>query len=169
MDFETAAKMSGARFVLLSGQLARLERAVASFMLDTHTQEFGYTEVSPPVLVRDEALYGTSQLPKFADDLFQTTGDHSLIPTAEVSLTNIVREEIIDNGTLPRRYTAHTPCFRSEAGSAGRDTRGMIRLHQFTKVELVSITTPEKSDEEHERKFGTTVPDHGTLYRRYGL
>ncbi|MEL7489403.1 MAG: serine--tRNA ligase [Pseudomonadota bacterium] len=151
MDFETAAKMSGARFVLLSGGLARLERAIAAFMLDTHTQEFGYTEVSPPVLVRDEALYGTSQLPKFAEDLFQTTGDHSLIPTAEVSLTNIVREEIIDDDTLPRRYTAHTPCFRSEAGSAGRDTRGMIRLHQFTKVELVSITTPEASDAEHER------------------
>ncbi len=227
MDFETAAKMSGARFVLLSGGLARLERAIAAFMLDTHTQEFGYTEVSPPVLVRDEALYGTSQLPKFKEDLFvveapterrfrELLGEYArnkieleklrskfiefvenldssnrdrvggladgigvafdmsidrqaevvseienienglgeekwLIPTAEVSLTNIVREEIIDDDTLPRRYTAHTPCFRSEAGSAGRDTRGMIRLHQFTKVELVSITTPEASNAEHER------------------
>ena len=231
MDFETAAKMSGARFVLLSGGLARLERAIAAFMLDTHTQEFGYTEVSPPVLVRDEAMYGTGQLPKFAEDSFQakssntikllqmkeelqqrqkiideiileakddirrqkemlpkgdidlnrqvvgklntakninteagkvleeykslfepeTVKGHWLIPTAEVALTNMVREEIVDEDTLPRRYTAHTPCFRSEAGSAGRDTRGMIRLHQFNKVELVSITTPEKSNEEHER------------------
>lgn len=151
MDFETAAKMSGARFVLLSGGLARLERAVASFMLDTHTQEFGYQEVSPPILVRDETMYGTGQLPKFAEDSFRTTNDHWLIPTAEVALTNIVRDEIIDEDSLPRRYTAHTPCFRSEAGSAGRDTRGMIRLHQFTKVELVSITSPEKSNEEHER------------------
>jgi len=151
MDFETAAKISGARFVLLSGGLARLERAIASFMLDTHTEEFGYTEFSPPVLVRDDAMYGTGQLPKFSEDSFRTTDDHWLIPTAEVALTNIVREEIVDEDTLPRRYTAHTPCFRSEAGSAGRDTRGMIRLHQFNKVELVSITTPEKSNEEHER------------------
>ncbi len=151
MDFETAAKMSGARFVLLSDQLARLERAIANFMIDTHTQEFGYKEMSPPVLVKDDALFGTSQLPKFAEDLFRTTGDHWLIPTAEVSLTNIVREEILDADILPLRFTAHTPCFRSEAGSAGRDTRGMIRLHQFTKVELVSVTLPEASEAEHER------------------
>lgn len=151
MDFEAAARMSGSRFVLLSGQLARLERAIANFMIDTHTQEFGYQEVSPPVLVKDDALFGTSQLPKFSEDLFRTTGDHWLIPTAEVSLTNMVREQILDEGQLPLRFTAHTPCFRSEAGSAGRDTRGMIRLHQFTKVELVSITAPEASEAEHER------------------
>ena len=151
MDFETAAKMSGARFVLLKGALARLERAIAAFMLDTQTREFGYQEVSPPFLVRDEALYGTSQLPKFTEDLFRTTGDHWLIPTAEVSLTNMARETILDEEALPLRFTAHTPCFRSEAGSAGRDTRGMIRLHQFTKVELVSITRPEDSAAEHER------------------
>ncbi len=151
MDFERAAKMSGARFVILSGALARLERALANFMLDVQTREFGYTEISPPVLVREEALYGTGQLPKFEEDLFRTAGDHWLIPTAEVSLTNIIREEIIEEETLPRRYTAHTPCFRSEAGSAGRDTRGMIRLHQFDKVELVSVTTPDRSDAEHER------------------
>ena len=151
MDFETAAKMSGARFALLKGQLARLERAVAAFMLDTQTQEFGYEEVSPPYLVRSEALYGTSQLPKFAEDQFRTTEDHWLIPTAEVPLTNMVREAILEEESLPRRYTAHTPCFRSEAGSAGRDTRGMIRLHQFTKVELVSVTRPEESGAEHER------------------
>ena len=151
MDFETAAKMSGARFVLLKGQLARLERALASFMLDLHTNEFGYTECQPPLLVRDEALYGTGQLPKFADDLFRSTGDHWLIPTAEVSLTNIVREEILSGEELPLRFTAWTPCFRSEAGAAGRDTRGMIRMHQFSKVELVSITTPEQSNAEHER------------------
>ena len=151
MDFETAAKMSGARFVLLKGQLARLERAIASFMLDLHTSEFGYTECAPPLLVKDEALYGTGQLPKFAEDLFKTTLDHWLIPTAEVSLTNIVHGDILSEEELPLRFTAWTPCFRSEAGSAGRDTRGMIRLHQFSKVELVSITTPEQSDEEHER------------------
>ncbi|WP_428408334.1 serine--tRNA ligase [Hyphococcus sp.] len=151
MDFETAAKMSGARFVLLKGQLARLERVIASFMLDLHTGEFGYTECNPPLLVRDEALYGTGQLPKFADDLFKTTGEHWLIPTAEVSLTNIVNNEILSEEELPLRFTAWTPCFRSEAGSAGRDTRGMIRLHQFSKVELVSITTPDQSKDEHER------------------
>ncbi|WP_375207347.1 serine--tRNA ligase [Hyphococcus sp.] len=151
MDFETAAKMSGARFVLLKGQLARLERAIASFMLDLHTSEFGYTECAPPLLVKDEALYGTGQLPKFAEDLFKTTGDHWLIPTAEVSLTNIVNNEILSEEELPLRFTAWTPCFRSEAGSAGRDTRGMIRLHQFSKVELVSITTPDQSKDEHER------------------
>lgn len=154
MDFETAAKMSGARFVLLKGQLARLERALASFMLDLHTGEFGYTECAPPLLVKDEALYGTGQLPKFAEDLFKSTGDHWLIPTAEVSLTNIVNGDILDAEDLPLRFTAWTPCFRSEAGSAGRDTRGMIRLHQFSKVELVSITAPDQSNAEHERMTG---------------
>lgn len=151
MDFETAAKISGARFVILSADLARLERALAAFMLDMHTTEFGYTETNPPLLVKDNALQGTGQLPKFAEDLFKTTNDYWLIPTAEVSLTNIVADSIIEASYLPRRYTAHTPCFRSEAGSAGRDTRGMIRQHQFSKVELVSITTPEASDAEHER------------------
>lgn len=151
MDFETAAKMSGSRFVLLKGQLARLERAIAGFMLDLHTTEFGYTECQPPLLVRDEALYGTGQLPKFAEDQFVTTADLTLIPTAEVSLTNMVREEILDGEALPLRFTAWTPCFRSEAGAAGRDTRGMIRLHQFSKVELVSITHPDQSNAEHER------------------
>jgi len=151
MDFETAANMSGSRFVLLKGQLARLERAIASFMLDLHAGEFGYTECQPPLLVKDDALYGTGQLPKFAEDLFKSTDDHWLIPTAEVSLTNIVREQILTEEELPLRFTAWTPCFRSEAGAAGRDTRGMIRLHQFSKVELVSITTPDQSDAEHER------------------
>ena len=151
MDFEGAARMSGSRFVLLKGQLARLERALASFMLDTHTGEFGYTECQPPLLVKDDALFGTGQLPKFAEDLFKTTGDHWLIPTAEVSLTNTVREEILSGDALPLRLTAWTPCFRSEAGAAGRDTRGMIRLHQFSKVELVSITAPDQSEAEHER------------------
>lgn len=151
MDFETAAKMSGSRFTLMHSGLARMERALAQFMLDTHTQEHGYTEVSPPLLVRDNALYGTGQLPKFADDLFRTTSDHWLIPTAEVSLTNIVADCIVEDDYLPRRYTAHTPCFRSEAGSAGKDTRGMIRQHQFYKVELVSVTLPEQSNDEHER------------------
>lgn len=154
MDFETAAKISGARFVLLQGALARMERALAAFMLDIHTTEFGYTECVPPYLVKDTALYGTGQLPKFAEDLFRTTTDHWLIPTAEVSLTNIVADSIVDEATLPRRYTAHTPCFRSEAGSAGKDTRGMIRQHQFSKVELVSITKPEDSVAEHERMLG---------------
>jgi seryl-tRNA synthetase len=144
MDFETAAKMSGARFVLLSGKLARLERALAAFMLDVQTEEHGYTECSPPVLVKDQALFGTGQLPKFEEDLFKTTGDHFLIPTAEVPLTNIVRESIIEASYLPRRFTAHTPCFRSEAGSAGRDTKGMIRLHQFNKVELVSVVANQE-------------------------
>lgn len=154
MDFETAAKMSGSRFVLLKGQLARLERAIASFMLDLHTGEFGYTECNPPLLVKDDALYGTGQLPKFTEDLFKTTGEHWLIPTAEVSLTNIVNGDILTEEELPLRFTAWTPCFRSEAGSAGRDTRGMIRLHQFSKVELVSITTPDQSKDEHERMTG---------------
>ena len=151
MDFEAAVRMSGSRFVLLKGQLAKLERALAAFMLDLHVNEFGYLEVSPPLLVRDEALFGTGQLPKFAEDQFVTTAGLTLIPTAEVSLTNIVREQILNADQLPLRVTAWTPCFRSEAGSAGRDTRGMIRLHQFSKVELVSITTPECSEEEHER------------------
>ncbi|MCM2344619.1 MAG: serine--tRNA ligase [Alphaproteobacteria bacterium] len=151
MDFETAAKMSGSRFTLMHSGLARMERALAQFMLDTHTIEHGYTEVSPPLLVRDNALYGTGQLPKFAEDLFRTTSDHWLIPTAEVSLTNMVADSILDDDMLPRRYTAHTPCFRSEAGSAGKDTRGMIRQHQFYKVEMVSISHPEQSNEEHER------------------
>lgn len=154
MDFETAAKMSGSRFVLLSGALARLERALAQFMLDLQTGEHGYTEVSPPTLVKDNALYGTGQLPKFEEDLFKTTGDHYLIPTSEVPLTNIVAESIIDEDYLPRRFTAFTPCYRSEAGSAGRDTRGMIRQHQFMKVEMVSITKPEDSDAELERMTG---------------
>jgi seryl-tRNA synthetase len=199
MDFERAAKLSGARFTVLSGQLARLERALGQFMLDLHTTEHGYTEVIPPLMVRDEVMYGTGQLPKFSDDLFQTSkaGEFAfsendiygeainnlieawapddfpqielyremdrlrrqrlaptrlwLIPTAEVSLTNLVREEIVSSDTLPRRYTALTPCFRSEAGSAGRDTRGMLRQHQFYKVELVSITDQESSLAEHER------------------
>lgn len=154
MDFEAAVRMSGSRFVLLKGQLARLERALASFMLDTHTGEFGYTECQPPLLVKDEALYGTGQLPKFAEDLFKTKHEHWLIPTAEVSLTNIVREDILDAADLPLRFTAWTPCFRSEAGAAGRDTRGMIRLHQFSKVELVSIVKPDASEAEHERMTG---------------
>ena len=151
MDFETAAKLSGARFVVLKGALARLERALGAFMLDLHTSEFGYTENIVPLLVRDDAAYGTGNLPKFAEDLFRTENGFWLIPTAEVSLTNFVREEILDEDKLPMRLTAQTPCFRSEAGAAGRDTRGMIRQHQFTKVELVSVTTPEESLAEHER------------------
>ena len=139
MDFDTASKLSGSRFVVLKGALARLERALAQFMLDVQTTEAGYTEVSPPLLVRDEALYGTGQLPKFADDLFRTTQDHWLIPTAEVPLTNMVADSILDEGELPIRVTAHTSCFRAEAGAAGKDTRGMLRQHQFYKVELVSI------------------------------
>ncbi len=151
MDFETAAAMSGSRFVLLTGQLARLERALAQFMLDLHVSEHGYTEVAPPFLVRDNALFGTSQLPKFEEDLFKATTDHYLIPTSEVPVTNIVAGRIVEEATLPRRYTAWTPCFRSEAGSAGRDTRGMIRMHQFQKVELVSIVKPEEGEAELER------------------
>ncbi|MBU6374025.1 MAG: serine--tRNA ligase [Alphaproteobacteria bacterium] len=152
MDFEAATRMSGSRFVALKGQLARLERALAAFMLDLHTVENGYQEVSPPLLVKDPAAYGTGQLPKFAEDLFRT-GEHWLIPTAEVSLTNLYRETILDEAALatPIRMTADTPCFRSEAGAAGRDTRGMIRMHQFRKVELVSIAKPEDSAAEHER------------------
>ena len=152
MDFELAAKLSGARFVVLQKGLARLERALGQFMLDVHTgKEHGYTEVSPPILVRDEVMFGTAQLPKFAEDQFRTTNDFWLIPTAEVPLTNLVRESIIEEAQLPMRLTACTPCFRAEAGAAGKDTRGMIRQHQFTKVELVSITTPDKSKDEHER------------------
>lgn len=156
MDFETAAKMSGSRFVVLSGKLSRLDRALAAFMLDLQTEEHGYTETSPPFLVWGKALHGTGQLPKFEEDLYQTSGDHPhyLIPTAEVSLTNIVRESIVDPDQLPKRMTAHTPCFRSEAGSAGRDTKGMIRQHQFNKVELVSIVKPEDSEAEHKRMLG---------------
>jgi seryl-tRNA synthetase len=192
MDFESAARMSGARFVVLKRSLARLERAIGQFMLDLHTEQFGYTEVSPPLLVRDQAMFGTGQLPKFRDDQFysaemkwrenrlnqilepldeevkkrgerptaiinelleraDTSEEFWLIPTAEVPLTNLVREQILDEKLLPLRFTAYTPCFRAEAGAAGKDTRGMIRLHQFSKVELVSITTPEQSAEEHER------------------
>ncbi|OYX56656.1 MAG: serine--tRNA ligase [Brevundimonas subvibrioides] len=150
LDFEAAARMSGARFAVLKGGLARLERAIGQFMLDVQTTEHGYLEVNPPYLVRDEAMFGTGQLPKFEEDLFRV-GEHLLIPTAEVSLTNLVREQITPEEELPLRLTALTPCFRAEAGSAGRDTRGLIRQHQFHKVELVSITTPDKSDEEHER------------------
>jgi len=151
IDFETAAQMSGARFVILKGALARLERALAQFMLDTHTAEFGYIEVSPPLLVRDVALFGTGQLPKFADQQFRSTDDRWLIPTAEVSLTNMAAGRILDEGDLPQRFTAHTACFRSEAGAAGKDTHGMLRQHQFYKVELVSIAHPERSEEEHQR------------------
>ena len=151
MDFEAASRMSGARFVVLKQGLARLERALGQFMIDFQTQEHGYTEVSPPILVRDEAMFGTGQLPKFAEESFQTTEGHWLIPTAEVSLTNLVRDQITAEEDLPLRLTALTPCFRSEAGASGKDTRGMIRQHQFWKVEMVSITTPEASEEEHER------------------
>ena len=151
MDFEAAAKLSGSRFVVLKQGLARLERAIGQFMLDVHTGEHGYTEVNPPLLVHDDVMFGTAQLPKFVDDQFRTTTDLWLIPTAEVPLTNLVRESIVEEAELPMRLTALTPCFRAEAGAAGKDTRGMIRQHQFTKVELVSITTPESSKDEHER------------------
>ncbi len=154
MDFARAARLSGARFVVLWGQLAELERALGRYMLDLQTREHGYTEVALPYLVRDAALFGTGQLPKFGDDLFRTTGDHFLIPTAEVPLTNLVAGEIVDEARLPMRLTALTPCFRSEAGAAGKDTKGMIRQHQFTKVEMVSVTTPEEADAEHERMTG---------------
>jgi seryl-tRNA synthetase len=167
MDFELAAKLSGARFVVLQKGLARMERALGQLFLDMHTGEHGYTEVSPPLLVRDDTMFGTAQLPKFEDDQFwavsgevfannaaasgMKSGRWGLIPTAEVPLTNLVRESIVSEEELPLRLTACTPCFRAEAGAAGKDTRGMIRQHQFTKVELVSITTPEKSKDEHER------------------
>jgi len=165
MDFETASKISGARFVVLKGALARLERALAQFMLDVHTTDNGYTEVNPPLLVRDQAAYGTANLPKFADDLFQTKEGFWLIPTAEVSLTNLVRETILDEAELPKRFTAWTPCFRSEAGSAGRDVRGMIRQHQFAKVELVSVTTADKGLAEHDRMTGAAED----ILKRLGL
>lgn len=151
MDFETAARMSGARFVVLKGRLARMERALANFMLDIHTSDFGYEETVTPLLVRDDAVYGTGQLPKFEEDLFKTENGFWLIPTAEVPLTNLVREDILSGDTLPRRFTAYSPCFRSEAGSAGKDTRGMIRQHQFSKVELVSITTADQGLAELDR------------------
>ncbi|WP_267393378.1 MULTISPECIES: serine--tRNA ligase [unclassified Sphingomonas] len=151
LDFETGAAIAGARFTLVRGPAARLQRALGQFMLDSLTREHGYEEVAPPLMVRDEAMFGTGQLPKFAEDLFRTTDGRWLIPTAEVSLTNIVREKILKEGELPLRFAALTPCFRSEAGAAGRDTRGYIRQHQFDKVEMVSIVTPEASDAEHER------------------
>ncbi len=151
MDFEAAAKLSGSRFMVLSGAMARLHRSLAQFMLETHVEKNGLTEVWTPVLVRDEALRGTGQLPKFEEDLFRTTGDHWLIPTSEVTLTNLVAGQILDEATLPRRYAAWTHCFRSEAGSAGRDTAGMLRQHQFEKVEIVSIATPETSLAELDR------------------
>jgi len=151
MDFAAAAKLSGSRFVVLKGALARLERALAAFMIDLHTGEFGYQEVLPPFLVNDQTAYGTGNLPKFGEDLFRTREGFWLIPTAEVPLTNLVADEILDESALPLRFTAHTPCFRSEAGAAGKDTRGMIRVHQFSKVELVSIAHPDHSAAEHER------------------
>lgn len=154
LDFEAAARMSGARFTVLKGQLARLERAIGQFMLDLQTEEHGYLEVAPPLLVNDAAAYGTDKLPKFAEDLFQTTTGHWLISTAEMSLTALVMDQIVAEEELPMRVTALTPCFRSEAGASGRDTRGMIRQHQFNKVELVSITAPEQSADEHERMLG---------------
>jgi seryl-tRNA synthetase len=151
MDFEAATKLSGARFVVLKKGLARLERAIGQFMLDLHTNDHGYAEINPPLLVRDDVMFGTGQLPKFREDQFAAGDGYWLIPTAEVPLTNLVRESILDEKELPMRLTALTPCFRAEAGAAGRDTRGMIRQHQFTKVELVSITTPDNSKDEHER------------------
>ncbi|MNH49456.1 Serine--tRNA ligase [compost metagenome] len=155
LDFEAAAKMSGSRFAVLKGQLARLERAIGQFMLDLQTDKNGYLEVAPPYMVKDDAMFGTGQLPKFEEDLFRA-GEHLLIPTAEVSLTNLVREQILgeDEVAEPMRMTALTPCFRAEAGSAGRDTRGLIRQHQFSKVEMVSICRPEDSEAEHERMTG---------------
>jgi seryl-tRNA synthetase len=165
MDFETAARLAGARFVVLKGALARLERALGQFMLDVQTREHGYTEVNPPLLVREPVLYGTGQLPKFRDDQFATTDGRWLIPTAEVPLTNLVRERVLAEADLPIRVTALTPCFRAEAGSAGRDVRGMLRQHQFMKVELVSITTPEHSDAEHDRMTEAAE----TILQRLGL
>ena len=168
MDFEGAAKIAGARFVVMKGQLARMERALAQFMLDHQTGVNGYTEHFVPYMVNDAAMYGTGQLPKFAEDLFKTTDGRWLIPTAEVSLTNLVRERVLDEKELPLRLTAYTPCFRSEAGSAGRDTRGMVRQHQFTKVELVSVTTPEQSRDELERMTGcaeSVLQKLGLAYR----
>ena len=151
MDFETASNLSGSRFVVTKGPLAKMERALSALMLDMHTEEFGYTEVNPPLLVRDAAAFGTGQLPKFSDDLFKTTTGHWLIPTAEVPLTNLVSEKILAEDDLPLRFAASTLCFRSEAGAAGKDTRGMLRQHQFPKVELVSVVHPDSAIEEHER------------------
>lgn len=165
MDFEAAAKLSGARFCVLRGQMARLERALAQFMLDLHTEEHGYTEMNTPVIVRDEPLFGTGQLPKFKEDLFGTSEGRWLIPTAEVTLTNTIADQILDASALPIRMTAFTLCFRSEAGSAGKDTRGMIRQHQFEKVEMVSIAAPEQSEAEHQRM--TTCAE--TVLQRLGL
>jgi seryl-tRNA synthetase len=154
MDFETAAKLAGARFVVMRGQVARLHRALGQFMIDVQTGQHGYLEVIPPFMVRDSALHGTGQLPKFGEDLYRTNDDYWLIPTAEVPLTNLAAEEILDADDLPRRFTALTPCFRAEAGAAGKDTRGMLRQHQFEKCELVSVTDPEQSMAEHERMTG---------------
>lgn len=165
MDFAAGAKLAGARFVVLKNGLARLERALAAFMLDTHCREFGYQEMLPPSLVKGETMAGTGQLPKFAEDLFHTTDDRWLIPTAEVPLTNLVAGDILDEATLPLRMTAYTPCFRAEAGAAGRDTRGMIRQHQFSKVELVSIARPDQSDDELERMTSCAE----TILQRLGL
>lgn len=165
MDFEAAAKLSGSRFVVTKGGIARLERALGQFMLDLHTSEHGYTEVNPPILVKDDAMFGTAQLPKFFDDQFRAGAEHWLVPTAEVSLTNLVREAITPTEELPLRLTALTPCFRAEAGSAGRDTRGMLRQHQFNKVELVSITTPDTSKSEHERMINCAE----TVLKKLGL
>ena len=151
MSFEDAANISGARFVIQKGMLSRLERSIANFMLDLHTSEFGYEEVNVPILVRGDALYGTGNLPKFEEDLFKTTNDYFLIPTAEVPLSNLTRGKILDIADLPKRFVSHTPCFRSEAGAAGKDTRGIMRQHQFYKVELVSLTSEQKSEDEHER------------------
>ena len=179
MDFDTAAKLSGARFVILRGALARLERALANFMLDIHTQQFGYQEVSVPHLVLPDTVFGTGQLPKFAHDLFQTTDDRWLIPTAEVPLTALGKGRIFEEEELPMRVTAWTPCYRSEAGAAGRDTRGMLRQHQFSKVELVSLTTPERSDEELLRmtscaesileRLGPGLASHDAMFWGYRL
>ena len=172
LDFETGAAMAGARFTLVRGAAARLQRALGQFMLDRLTRDHGYEEVAPPLLVRDEAVFGTGQLPKFAEDLFRTTDGRWLIPTAEVSLTNIVREKILAEKELPLRFAALTPCFRSEAGAAGRDTRGYIRQHQFEKVEMVSIVTPDASEDEHERMTACAegvLDALGLAYRRMKL
>src|SRR5262249_5623293 len=165
MDFARAGRMSGSRFVVLRGALARLERALGQFMLDLHTSEFGYLEVSPPLLVRKDAVFGTGQLPKLEEDLFRTTDGRYLVPTSEVPLANLVAGEVFDEDVMPLRYTAWTPCFRLEAGAAGKDTRGMIRQHQFEKVELISITRPEESAAEHERM--TTCAEE--VLKRLGL
>ena len=172
LDFETGAAIAGARFTLVRGAAARLQRALGQFMLDRLTRDHGFEEVAPPLLVRDEAVYGTGQLPKFAEDLFRTTDGRWLIPTAEVSLTNIVREKILSEAELPLRFAALTPCFRSEAGAAGRDTRGYIRQHQFDKVEMVSIVTPDASEAEHERMTQCAegaLDALGLAYRRMKL